>query len=445
MSNADIRGRFVWHELMTTDTKAAAAFYPKLTAWKTQAWDKDPSYTLWVSAKGPFGGVRTLPDAGRAAGARWLAYIGTPDVDASVQAAQRLGARVTMGAPDIPSAGRMSVLADPQGAEFALYGAPAGSQGDSGSSSAPEAFSWHELATTDAVAALGFYSELFGWTEVHKHDMGAMGIYHLVGTKGAASIGMFKVSADRPTPTRWLCYAHVPDVDKSANAAKAGGGKLVHGPMEVPGGSWIAQLIDPQGAAFAVHADKRVAAATPAPQPAKAAAPKPAAAAPAAKPSPPTLSASASAPAAAAAPAKPKSAPTLTPTASAPATSSKPAAAQAPPPAKPAAPTASAKTPAKTVAKKAVKKAAKKAAKKKSPARKAAKKKVRAKKRPQRKSKSAAKRATRKSSAKRKSVKKRAKKSSRGRSKAAGFAAAKRFAVKQADSLLKRLRGKKHR
>ena len=69
MSNADIRGRFVWHELMTTDTKAAGAFYPKVTAWKTQAWDKDPSYTLWVSAKGPFGGVRTLPDAGRAAGA----------------------------------------------------------------------------------------------------------------------------------------------------------------------------------------------------------------------------------------------------------------------------------------------------------------------------------------------------------------------------------------
>ena len=49
MSNADIRGRFVWHELMTTDAKAAGAFYPKVTAWKTQAWDKDPSYTLWVS------------------------------------------------------------------------------------------------------------------------------------------------------------------------------------------------------------------------------------------------------------------------------------------------------------------------------------------------------------------------------------------------------------
>jgi len=443
MSNADIRGRFVWHELLTTDTKAAGAFYSKVTAWKTQVWDKDPSYTLWVSGKGPFGGVRTLPDAARAAGSHRLPYFGTPDVDATVQAAQRLGARVTMGATDIPDAGRFAVLADPQGAEFAVYGVPSGSQSGSGSSSGSEAFSWHELTTSDAVAALGFYSELFGWTEVHKHDMGPMGIYHLVGIQGVQSVGMFKATADRPMPTQWMCYAHVTDVDKAANAAKAAGGKLVHGPMEVPGGTWIAHLIDPQGAVFAVHADKRVVAATPAAPPAKAAAPKSPAAPPAAKPTPPTLSASPGAPSASAtAPSpKPKTAPTLSPTASVPAASSKPVAAQTPPAAKPA----PQKAPAKAAPKKAAKKAAKKATKKKAPARKAAKKKVPAKKRPSRKSKSAAKRATRKSSGKRKSVKKRAKKSSRRRPQAGGLAAARRFAVKQADSLLKRLRGKKRR
>jgi predicted enzyme related to lactoylglutathione lyase len=439
MSNADIRGRFVWHELMTTDTKAAGAFYPKVTAWKTQAWDKDPSYTMWVSGKGPFGGVRTLPDAERGARPHWLPYVGTPDVDATLQAAQGLGARVLMGATDIPSAGRFAVLADPQGATFAIYGVPADSTGNGGSSSGPPEFSWHELTTSDAVAALRFYSELFGWTEVGKHDMGPMGVYHLVGIQGVQSIGMFTSPPDRPMPTQWMCYAHVPDVDKSANAAKAAGGKLVNGPLEVPGGTWIAHLVDPQGAVFAVHADKRVAAATPAAQPAKAAAPKSPAAPPAAKASPPTLSAPASAPAAAAAPAKPKSAPTVSaPTVTA--GNTKPAAAKTAPAAKPAAKTA----PAKAVAKKAP---AKKAAAKKAPAKKAAKKakkKAATKKRPQ-KSKSAARRAVHKSAAKRKTSKKRAKKSSRRRAPPGGFAVAKRFAVKQADSLLKRLRGKKHR
>jgi predicted enzyme related to lactoylglutathione lyase len=38
MSNADIRGRFVWHELMTTDLQAAAAFYSKVLPWKTSGY-----------------------------------------------------------------------------------------------------------------------------------------------------------------------------------------------------------------------------------------------------------------------------------------------------------------------------------------------------------------------------------------------------------------------
>ena len=36
MSNAEIRGRFVWHELMTTDPQAAGTFYSKVLPWKTQ-------------------------------------------------------------------------------------------------------------------------------------------------------------------------------------------------------------------------------------------------------------------------------------------------------------------------------------------------------------------------------------------------------------------------
>jgi uncharacterized protein len=397
MSNADIRGRFVWHELMTTDIKAAGAFYPKFTSWKTQSWDKDPSYTMWAGAKGAFGGVRTLSDAARAAGPHWLPYIGTPDVDAAVQAAQTLGARVYMGATDIPDTGRFAMLADPQGAVFAIFSPPAGAKPGEGSSM-PQEFSWHELSTSDPIAALRFYSALFGWTEVATHDMGAMGVYHLVGLAGVASIGMFTPTPDRPIPPHWLCYVHVADIDKAANSAKAAGGKLQHGPMEVPGGTWITHLADPQGAPFALHADKRAAAATPAAQP-KAAPPKSVSTPPAAKPQPPTLKAATSAGPTSAALTKPQAPATVSAAAKKPAASSKLAAKKAP----------VKKTPVKkTSAKKA---AARKApAKKKAAAKKAVTKKSAAKKRPQRKSKKAAKRATRKAAVKRKSLKKRGKK-----------------------------------
>jgi hypothetical protein len=428
MSNADIRGRFVWHELMTTDTKAASAFYPKVTGWRSQPWDKDPSYTLWLSAKGPFGGVRTLPDAARSHGPSWLAYVGTPDVDASLQHAQKLGARVSMGATDIPDTGRMAVLADPQGAAFALFSAGAGSAAGSGSATGPSDFSWHELTTSDVEAAIRFYGELFGWREVNKHDMGAMGTYHLIGLAGAAQplIGMYQSPADKPMPTRWMCYAHVTDIDKSANAAKSGGGKVVHGPMEVPGGTWIAHCIDPQGAAFAVHADQRVAASAPAAQPSRPAAP---AAAPPKSPPPPRP----------AAPAPKPTAPAVKPVAPKAAASPAPstATATAAPSSKPAAPHAAAAA-KKAPAKKAAAKVAKKASKKK-----AGKKKAAAKRRPHKKAK-AAKKKTRRAAAKRKATKKRGKTSHR-RAQRSGLAAARRVAVKQARSLLRRLRGKRHR
>jgi hypothetical protein len=445
MSNADIRGRFVWHELMTTDTKAASAFYPKVTSWRTQAWDKDPSYTLWLSPKGPFGGVRTLPDAARSQGPAWLAYIGTPDVDTTLQHAQKLGARVSMGATDIPDTGRMAVLADPQGASFALFSAAAGS--GAGGGNGPSDFSWHELTTSDVEGAMRFYAELFGWREVNKHDMGPMGVYHLIGPAGAPqpSIGMYQSPPDKPMPTRWMCYAHVTDIDKSANAAKSGGGKVVHGPMEVPGGTWIAHCIDPQGAAFAVHADQRVAAAAPAAQPSK---PASSGAAPAhsppSKPAAPSPKPAAPPPKPAAPPPKPAapassppspSAPTVKPAAPKPAATPAPSAAasSSAPSSKPAAPRA-APAAKKAPAKKGPAKAAKKASKKKKAA---------GKKRPHKKAKAVKKKA-RRAPAKRKAAKKRGK-TSRRRSRTGGLAAARRVAVKQARSLLRRLRGKKHR
>ena len=55
MSNAEIRGRFVWHELMTTDTDAASDFYSHVVPWKAED-SGMPSYSLWMSGKyGPAG------------------------------------------------------------------------------------------------------------------------------------------------------------------------------------------------------------------------------------------------------------------------------------------------------------------------------------------------------------------------------------------------------
>jgi predicted enzyme related to lactoylglutathione lyase len=241
------RGRFVWHELMTPDTSGAHAFYAKVAGWKTQAWEHDPSYQMFVGGNGPLGG-----SVAQASGTpHWLHYVGTPDIDATVQAAKSRGGSVTKEVTSMPSGGKYAVLTDPQGAAIAAYQ----SADDAGKESPPKRgeFSWHELATTDWRAAVDFYSAVFGWEKMAEHDMGAMGKYVLFGSNGVQRGGMFNKPAEMPGGPSWLGYIRVKDVNEAVKKAKAARATLVNGPMEVPGGDWIAQFVDPYGAMFAVH------------------------------------------------------------------------------------------------------------------------------------------------------------------------------------------------
>jgi len=274
MSSAEIRGRFVWHELMTTDTTAAGAFYPRVAGWKSQPFEKMDDYTLWVGGKGPMGGLMPVPvENGESPASQWVPYIGTPDIGQTIARARELGAQVMKDVQDIPDAGQFAILLDPQGVMFAIYSA----RSSEGSTDMPPDvgdFSWHELATSDPEEALEFYTELFGWDKSHRHDMGEMGYYQLFARNGRDIGGIYRVQ--HGASPHWLSYVRVSDVDKAANATKAAGGRVLNGPMEVPGGDWIAQLMDPQGVAFAVHQVKKAAKSAPAVKSArKAAKPQP--------------------------------------------------------------------------------------------------------------------------------------------------------------------------
>ena len=265
MPDSDLRGRFVWHELMTTDTKSAAAFFTKVIGWKTKAWDPDPSYTMFVTQGRPMAGLMAIPADAKKMGVppNWVTYIGTPDVDETARQAVALGAKILKQPSDIPTIGRFAVIQDPQGAAFAVFTPAPGSS----STQAPVVgdFSWHELLTTDWAAALTFYQSLFGWEKTESMDMGPeMGTYQMYGWKGRTLGGMFNKPKQRPGPPSWLPYIKVTDSKKVAATVKKLGGQVVTGPMEVPGGDWIVQGMDLQGAVFAVHSSKPVANAKPA-------------------------------------------------------------------------------------------------------------------------------------------------------------------------------------
>lgn len=247
------RGQFVWHELMTTDTKSAAQFYSKLVGWKTKAWGEDGSYTLFQMAGQQMAGLMANPTPG--APPSWLTYIGTPNVDDTVKQARSLGAKVHKEPSDIPTIGRFAILEDPLGAVFAVFTPLPGQPPPTNAAPGLGDFSWHELATSDWRAALTFYQRLFGWEETSGMDMGpGMGMYQMFGWGGRPAGGVFNKPAQMAGPPAWLPYIRVPDAKDAAGAIKRLGGQVINGPMEVPGGDWITQGLDLQGAMFAVHA-----------------------------------------------------------------------------------------------------------------------------------------------------------------------------------------------
>jgi uncharacterized protein len=245
---ADVkRGKFVWYDLMTGDEKAAQTFYSKIVGWGTQTWPGPTPYTMWTAGQTPIGGVMKNPSPGPG---HWLGYVSVPDVDASIAQATSMGASTHVPGTDIPEVGRFAVIEDPQGAAIALF-TPKNQQPD-GPPGAGQ-FSWHELATTDYRAASHFYNSLFGWETLAEHDMGPMGIYLVFGREGQQLGGMFNKPASMPVPPHWLYYINVDNADRVADLVKANGGQILNGPMDVPGGDRIAQCMDPQGVAFAVH------------------------------------------------------------------------------------------------------------------------------------------------------------------------------------------------
>lgn len=250
-------GALVWYELLTTDPKAAIAFYTKVTGWTTQAWDAG-DYTMWVGDQGPLGGVTLLPDAAKAMGASpyWQANVQVANVDQTLEQVKQLGGKIYI-VEDVPKVGRLAVIADPQGAVLAVF-QPAGDPMPPHDIAKNGEFSWHELYTTDHEAGFAFYRQIAGWEKLGEFDMGPMGTYLLWGRNGQQLGGMMTKPKDmktpdgREVPPSWLYYITVSDFDAAFERAKEAGAKVLNGPMPVPGGQRIVQLMDPQGAAFAL-------------------------------------------------------------------------------------------------------------------------------------------------------------------------------------------------
>lgn len=249
----DSHGRFVWYELMTTDLEAANAFYGEVVGWRTRGASMPGSrYTLFTAGDVSAAGLIDLPQDAQMHGAapQWVGYVSVDDVDAAAHHVKELDGTVYVPPTDIADVSRFSVVADPQMATFILV-----KWRDAGrqlliQSGALGHVGWHELLTIDWERAFAFYREIFGWQKAAA-DAGPTGTYLQFSAEWQTIGGMFNKPATAPA-SFWLYYFNVADIGAALDRVRAGRGKILEGPNDIPGGGRVARCTDPQGAMFAL-------------------------------------------------------------------------------------------------------------------------------------------------------------------------------------------------
>lgn len=243
-------GKVIFVELITPDLAAARQFYAGLFGWTF----KDIQYNGRQYAEAfldghPVAGLmqRKLP-AGKPRQPVWRSFFSVPDVDLAIKNATEIGAKVLFGPRDIPDRGREAVLADPQGAVFAVLSSASGDPPDE--LAAPGEWIWSSLLATDADNAAAFYQNLFGY-DVFDLPAKGNGTHLLLASKNYARASVNSFPANKPgLRPHWLNFVRVEDTEKTAAKVAALGGRVLVKPHADRQGGKVAVVADPQGARF---------------------------------------------------------------------------------------------------------------------------------------------------------------------------------------------------
>ncbi len=243
-------GKVIFVELVTPDLAAAKQFYAGLFGWSFS--DSRPGTTGFAEASLDGRPVAALVQKKMRGDEKkqpaWLTFIAVRDVDAAQKTALLHGARLLSAAHDVADRGREAVLADPQGAVFAVLASSRGDPPDV--LAAPGEWIWSSLFAGDADADAAFYQTLFDY-EVF--DLPADGsTEHLI----LASDDYARASANAMPATaahghsHWLNYVRVDDAAQVTARVVALGGRVLVAPRVDRHGGRVAVVADPQGAPF---------------------------------------------------------------------------------------------------------------------------------------------------------------------------------------------------
>ena len=252
-------GKIIWHELITDTPAETQRFYSSLFGWEFEPLaDSRLNYLLIRNRGELIGGMidqNKLPNKEDIS--QWVGLLSVADIALAAQAVSDSGGTVFTPPTSLGDRGEIAIVADPQGALFALLQTRDGDPADRDETPAVGSFLWHELWTGEVDSAVEFYGALTPYTierkelgnEEHKVQ------YNLLSTGGRTRAGI----RDNPFegyPAIWVNYLRLADSDQlDAILAKVEslGGKILVPAIPRPGGGTVAMISGPSGAGIALQ------------------------------------------------------------------------------------------------------------------------------------------------------------------------------------------------
>ena len=254
-------GKVIWADLVTPDVEGAKRFYGQLFGWTFRDVPGDPNYTVAWSGDEAVAGIYLKPiPSGETHQPSWLTFLAVRNVKHAAKAAAADGGKVLVQPVSFPHRGRQAVLADPDGAVFAVLAAEGGDPPDY--LAEPGHWIWSSVLVSDPQRETAFYHSLFGYEIFDLADDSASrnasapetsGQHYVLANDHFARAGLHVLPADAvKRHPHWMNFVRVSDATAASQKAVALGGKVLVEPRPDRHGGQLAILADPAGAAFGV-------------------------------------------------------------------------------------------------------------------------------------------------------------------------------------------------
>lgn len=258
-----VAGRFLFHDLMTTDLPKSADFLGALLGLDVVQVEGEAPYFVLArpgSNQAVCGLVPVM--ANEETRSHWVGYLGVTDVARAIELTRSAGGLVHAqpvamegsegeDAPDVPTTGAgpgVAIVTDPTGAVLGLVPPPVEAAPDEGDGVAPVGeVAWVELLTTSREEAGAFFTALVGWELGPVHTRIGEGDAHALFNAGRLFGLVRDLPAGSPIPPHWMYYFRVANLDQALSTTRRLGGFYYEDPSAVEGGR-RAIVLDPTGA-----------------------------------------------------------------------------------------------------------------------------------------------------------------------------------------------------